>query len=115
MSRARQAGAKTLHLNNTRVTETDSQKALLEYQDKISAAKSNMLVDTAYSKTQPKKILDFSEDVSEGDMRKGPGVLEIHWPYWPFLLPCSTIFNFFQVDLGLRIALGYLLEGYKSP
>ena len=27
-----QAGAKTLHLNSTRVTDTDSQKALLEYQ-----------------------------------------------------------------------------------
>ena len=27
-----QAGAKTLHLNSTRVTDSDSQKALLEYQ-----------------------------------------------------------------------------------
>lgn len=66
---ALKAGAKTLHLNSTRVTDSDSQKALLEYQDKISAAQSNMLVDNAYSKTQPNKILDFSEDVSEGDKR----------------------------------------------
>eukprot|EP00913_Durusdinium_trenchii_P018479 g17361.t1 len=66
---ALKAGAQTLHLNSTRVTDTDSQKALLEYQDKISAAKSSMLVDTAYSKTQPTKILDFSEDISEGDKR----------------------------------------------
>ena len=27
-------------------------------------------VDNAYSKTQPEKILDFSEDVSEGDKRR---------------------------------------------
>ncbi|CAE7480268.1 unnamed protein product [Symbiodinium natans] len=64
------AGAQQLHLNNTRVTDTDSQKALLEYQDKISAdtAKST-LVDGAYSRTQPQKILDYSEEQSEGDKR----------------------------------------------
>eukprot|EP00435_Cladocopium_sp_Y103_P072877 s32_g41.t1 len=73
---ALKAGAKTLHLNSTRVTDSDSQKALLEYQDKISAAQSNMLVDNAYSKTQPNKILDFSEDVSEGDKRP----LRWRWP-----------------------------------
>ncbi|CAE7501551.1 unnamed protein product [Symbiodinium pilosum] len=65
------AGAQQLHLNNTRVTDTDSQKALLEYQDRISAdtATKTMLVDTAYAKTQPQKILDYSEDLSEGDKR----------------------------------------------
>jgi len=63
---ALKVGAKQLHLNNTRVTDTDSQKALLEYQDKASAAP---LVDTAYSKTQPQKILDWSDDMSEGDKR----------------------------------------------
>ncbi|CAJ1357603.1 unnamed protein product [Effrenium voratum] len=30
---ALKAGAQTLHLNNTRVTDSDSQKALLEYQE----------------------------------------------------------------------------------
>ncbi|OLQ03658.1 Gastrulation defective protein 1-like [Symbiodinium microadriaticum] len=64
------AGAQTLHLNNTRVTDTDSQKALLEYQDKISAdAAKTSLVDRAYSNNQPTKILDWSEEQSEGDKR----------------------------------------------
>ena len=34
-------------------------------------------VDNAYSKTQPNKILDFSEDVSEGDKRRAfPGCID---------------------------------------
>ncbi|CAK9052244.1 Gastrulation defective protein 1-like, partial [Durusdinium trenchii] len=97
---ALKAGAQTLHLNSTRVTDTDSQKALLEYQAKLKRGafhrdwmewrmrrsgaaqrgntprratggvkSSGSKVDTAYSKTQPTKILDFSEDISEGDKR----------------------------------------------
>lgn len=61
-----QAGAQHLHLRSTGNIEPDSQKALLAYAGK---AKDWGLFDTAYSKTQPEKLLDYSDDVSEGDKR----------------------------------------------
>lgn len=60
------SGAKQLHLNKATGMEMDSQKALLAYADRT---KEPSLVDHAYSKTQPTKILDWSEDLSEGDKR----------------------------------------------
>lgn len=65
---ALKVGAKRLNLNSTRITETDSQTSLLKYQDKVSSTGSS-LVDGAYSKTQPDKLLDFSTELSEGDAR----------------------------------------------
>lgn len=65
-------GAKRLNLNSTRpgITEEDSQKALLKYQSKTEQATAvQTLVDRAYAKTQPQKLLDWSTEQSEGDLR----------------------------------------------
>lgn len=62
-----QAGAKRLNLQKTSGQEPDSQKALLSYQDK--AQKDPILVERAYAKNQPVKLLDWSVDESEGDKR----------------------------------------------
>lgn len=65
-------GAKRLNLNATRpgITEEDSQQALLKYQNKTEQASAvQTLVDRAYSKTQPTKLLDWSMEQSEGDVR----------------------------------------------
>jgi len=60
------SGAKQLHLNNAVGVEKDSQKALLAYAEKTAKPS---LVDHAYAKTQPTKILDWSVEESEGDKR----------------------------------------------
>merc|ERR1712176_162851 len=61
------AGAKRLNLKTgATAVEVDSQKALLKYADK---AKEWGLFDKAYEKTQPQKLLDYTEDTSEGDAR----------------------------------------------
>merc|ERR1712050_365008 len=61
-------GAKVLNLNSTRDgTAGDAQKVLLSYNEKI--AKKGSLIGSAYDKTQPKNLLDWSEEVSEGDKR----------------------------------------------
>jgi len=60
-------GAQRLHLQSASGQEPDSQKALLAYADKVE--KKPSLIGSAYSKSQPEKLLDWSEDVSEGDKR----------------------------------------------
>merc|ERR1712039_874543 len=60
-------GAKQLNLQKTSGQEPDAQKALLAYSDKVD--KNPSLVDHAYAKTQPQKILDWSVEESEGDKR----------------------------------------------
>merc|ERR1719373_108653 len=60
-------GAKQLNLQNTSGQEPDAQKALLAHADKTD--KNPSLVDHAYAKTQPEKVLDWSVDESEGDKR----------------------------------------------
>merc|ERR1739838_1029868 len=61
------AGAKRLNLKTgATAVEVDSQKALLKYADK---AKEWGLFDKAYEKSQPQKLLDYTEEQSEGDQR----------------------------------------------
>jgi len=61
------AGAKQLNLQKASGQEPDAQKALLSYQDR--AQKDAILVERAYLKNQPEKLLDWSVDESEGDKR----------------------------------------------
>merc|ERR1712060_902177 len=60
-------GAKQLNLQNTSGQDVDAQRALLAYAEKTE--KDPQLFGSAYAKTQPENLLDWSVDESEGDKR----------------------------------------------